>query len=301
MELISKELQEDHDRWVKQIGRDEYTSHRTIGILDVLRAHYLIVDYFYHQRSEGVGGVGPKSLNLLHSTLSRQFSGYEGSTKWNSNLEVCASLFWGLIKNHAFHDVNKRTALLSLFYHLVKVGRYPTSSHKTYEDLAINVAANNLNGYRDFSGYKNKPDAEVLFIANFLSQHTRAMEKREFKITYRQLDHILRRSITKDNFSRNQRFGLANPNQGQIDLIRQTEESAGLFGRKTTWAEKKIRSIGFPGWTRLINVDAIKQIRKDTGLTADKGYDSETFYHEADSLPFLIDEFQGLLEKLADK
>ena len=237
----------------------------------------------------------------MHSTLSRQFSGYEGKVKWNNNLEICASLFWGLVKNHAFHDVNKRTALLSLFYHLVKIGRYPTETHDTYEELAINVAANNLDKYSEFSKFKKKPDAEVLFIANFLNQYTRAMEKKEFKITYRQLDHILRNFILKDNFSRNLKYGLANPNKSQIDIVKITEVSVGLFNRKTIWEEKRINSIGFPGWTRLINVDAVKQIRKITGLTAENGYDSETFYHEADALPYLIHEFQSLLQKLADK
>jgi len=301
MELLSNELQEDYGRWEQQIGNDVYVGQQTIGILDVLRAHYLIIDFFASEHGEGVGGVGPKSLNLLHSTMNRQFSGNEGKVKWSSNLEICSSLFWGLVKNHAFHDVNKRTAVLSLFFHLVKIGRYPTESHKIYEDLAINVAANNLDGYRDYSKFKNRPDPEVLFIANFLNQNTRAMEKKEFKITYRQLDHILRKSALKDNFLRNQKFGLSNPNKSQIDVVKITEESVGLLNRKKIWVEKRISSIGFPGWTRLINVDAVKQIRKLTGLTADNGYDSETFYHEADSLPYLMDEFQGLLQRLADK
>jgi prophage maintenance system killer protein len=185
MDLTIKELQEDYERWEKEIGEDVYVSHKTIGILDVLRAHYLIVDFFATEHGEGVGGVGPKSLNLLHSTLSRQLSGYDGKLKWKTDFEICASLFWGLVKNHAFHDVNKRTAVLSLFYHLLKVKKYPNEPHKVYEQLAVRVAANTLDDYPAFWDYKDKPDAEVLFIANFLYRNTRPMEKTEYKITYR--------------------------------------------------------------------------------------------------------------------
>jgi death-on-curing protein len=291
MDLFSRELQEDYERWVIEIGEDIYISPKTIGILDVLRAHYLIVDFFAYEHNEGVGGVGPKSLGLLHSTLSRQFSGYDNTVKWRTDLEICASLFWGLIKNHAFHDVNKRTAVLSLFYHLVKIKRYPNAPHKTYEQLAICVAANTLDQYPAYSSYKNYPDAEVLFIADFLKNKTRRMEKLDYKVTYRQLDIILRRY----------QFRLVNPDRNQIEVVRVVEEPVGFFGRKTITTEKRITSIGFPGWNRQVNVNAIKNLRKLTGLTIENGYDSESFFHDADSLPVLINEFQGLLKRLADK
>jgi prophage maintenance system killer protein len=291
MDLTIKELQEDYERWEKEIGEDVYVSHKTIGILDVLRAHYLIVDFFATEHGEGVGGVGPKSLNLLHSTLSRQLSGYDGKLKWKTDFEICASLFWGLVKNHAFHDVNKRTAVLSLFYHLLKVKKYPNEPHKVYEQLAVRVAANTLDDYPAFWDYKDKPDAEVLFIANFLYRNTRPMEKTEYKITYRELDSILRRNG----------YGLSNPDRNQIDLIKFYEETTGIIKRTTVIKEKRITSIGFPGWNRLVNVNAAKQVRRLTNLTPKNGCDSETFYHGADSLPYLIDEFQGLLKRLGDK
>ena len=291
MDLVCKELQEDYDRWAIEIGEDVYLSHKTIGILDVLRAHYLIIDFFAYERNEGVGGVGPRSLSLLHSTLSRQFSGYNETIKWKTDLEICASLFWGLIKNHAFHDVNKRTAVLSLFYHLVKIKRYPSAPHKTYEQLAINVAANTLEKYPTYQLYKKYPDAEVLFIADYLKDNTRRMEKKDYKVTYRQLDTILRRY----------KFGLVNSDRNQIEVVRYVEEPVGFFGGKTITNPKRITSIGFPGWNRQVNVDAIRSVRKLTRLTIENGYDSESFFHDADSLPVLINEFQGLLKRLGNK
>jgi prophage maintenance system killer protein len=301
VDLSIRQLQEDYERWKGEIGEEPYSSPKTIGIFDVLRAHYLIIDFFATEHGEGVGGIGPKSLTILHSTLNRQFSGYDGKVKWKTDYEICASLFWGLVKNHAFHDVNKRTALLSLFFHLVKVGRYPNAPHKTYEELAIRVAANKLEDYSSFSKYKGKLDAEVLFIADFLGQKTRAMEKTEYKITYRQLDSILRNLQLKDHISRNYYHKLASPNNNNIDVIKITEEKVGIFKRTIRPIETKVLSIGFPGWSRQVNIDVVKRIRRKTGLTHENGYDSETFYHGADSLPSLINEFQGLLQTLADK
>jgi prophage maintenance system killer protein len=291
MDLLSKELQEDYERWVVEIGEDIYISQKTIGILDVLRAHYLIIDFFAYERNEGVGGVGPRSLSLLHSTLSRQFSGYSETIKWKTDLEICASLFWGLIKNHAFHDVNKRTAVLSLFYHLLKIKRCPSAPHKVYEQLAISVAANKLDQYPMYSDYKKFPDAEVLFIADFLKKNTRRMEKKDYKVTYRQLDTILRRY----------KFGMADSDRNQIEVVRFVDEPVGFFGGKTITKAKRITSIGFPGWNRQVNVDAVRSIRRLTGLTVENGYDSESFFHDADSLPVLINEFQGLLKRLGNK
>lgn len=291
MDFISPELQKDFERWQNEIGEDIYVSPKTIGILDVLRAHYLIIDYFAYEHEEGVGGVGPKNLNQLHSTLNRQFSGYGNKAKWSNDLEICASLFWGLVKNHAFHDVNKRTALLSLFFHLLKIKRYPYATHKEYEQLAICVASNALGNYPAYSKFKNKDDAEVLFIADFLSRKTRRMEKTEYKITYRQLDAILRKH----------KFGLSSPDRNQIDLVKIQTESIGILGRKTITTEKRITSIGFPGWMRQVNLEAVKKVRRRTGLTVENGCDSEVFYHDADPLPVLITEFEGLLKRLAAK
>ncbi len=297
MDLNSQELREDYARWEKEIGMDVYVTHRTLGICDVLRAHYLIVDFFMSEKEEGIGGIGPKSLTLLHSTLGRQFSGFGNTIKWRADLEICASLFWGLVKNHAFHDANKRTALLSLFYHLIKVKRYPNASQKLYEDLAVSVAENSLKEkYPNYSKFSNKPDAEVLFIADFLRRNTRNFDKADYKITYKQLDNILRK-----NRNRQYRYGLINPDRNQIDLIRIQKEPVGLFGNKFIEVDKKIGSIGFPGWSRQVNPDVIKFVRRETSMETADGIDSEIFFHDADSLPALISEFQGLLKRLANK
>jgi hypothetical protein len=87
MDDLLPELQEDFNRRAQEIGEEQYNiSSKTIGIYDVLRAHYLIVDFFVRE-GKGIGGVFLRDINLLHSALSRQTTGYDGKTKWIEELD----------------------------------------------------------------------------------------------------------------------------------------------------------------------------------------------------------------------
>jgi death-on-curing family protein len=112
MDFLHPDIEREYERWRAIVGdEDPFYSSETIGLHDLLAAHFLIIDYFA-EKNYGVGGVGPRSLDLLHSALSRQFTGYDGARKWNGLYENCATLLYGLVMNHPFHDANKRTALL---------------------------------------------------------------------------------------------------------------------------------------------------------------------------------------------
>jgi death-on-curing family protein len=139
MDYIAKDLSDEFLRLEKKIGPEIYDQDKCIGIYDVLKAHFLVVDFFAHN-GEGVGGVGPRDINLLHSALNRQLCGYQGEKKWKTDFHLCATLFFGLIKDHPFYDANKRTAFLSLLFHLWKINRTPDIEQKEFERLAIRVA-----------------------------------------------------------------------------------------------------------------------------------------------------------------
>ena len=49
----------EYERWLRLAGDDHYCGECVIGIHDVLRAHFLLVDYFFSE-GEGLGGIGPK-------------------------------------------------------------------------------------------------------------------------------------------------------------------------------------------------------------------------------------------------
>ena len=110
-----------------------------LDMQDVLRAHFLIANHFYLE-GEGIGGVGPRDFGLLESAIHRQISSFGGKDRWTDPFDLSATLFFGLIKNHPFHDANKRTAFLSLLFQLSAAGWTPAVAEKIVEDFTVEVA-----------------------------------------------------------------------------------------------------------------------------------------------------------------
>lgn len=80
MEILieNQSVKNEFNRWSEHFGEDDpYTANGNIGIRDVLRAHFLITDYFFAE-GYGIGGIGPREPNLLHSAVYRQFTGFDG-------------------------------------------------------------------------------------------------------------------------------------------------------------------------------------------------------------------------------
>ncbi len=294
MEIIidNEAVKAEYERWRVHFGdHDPYTANNNIGIRDVLRAHFLIADYFYGQ-GFGIGGIGPRDPNLLHSAVYRQFTGFDGTDKWETSFERCATLLFGLIKDHPFHDANKRTALLVLLYFLYLINRTPTIGQKELEDFIVEIAEDRLRQYRRLQSLQSRTDdPEIYFIADYLRRHSRMLDKRYYTITYAELDSRLR------GFG----YCLSNPHKNLIDICR-IEKSRGFlgFGKETT-RFVTVAQIGFPSWKRQVGKGAIATVRRKTGLTPEKGVDSESFYRGTDPLYSLIAEYAGPLERLAHR
>lgn len=201
-------------------------------------------------------------------------------------------MIFGLVKDHPFHDANKRTALLVLLYFLKKIKRAPTVTQKLLEDLIVDIAKGNLYQYRRVQTLETKTDdPEIYFIADFLRRNSRTLDKQEYTITYKELDSCLR----KFNFCLN------NPQKNFVDVCR-IETTRRLLGfGKTKTALVRITQIGFPGWKCQVRKGAISNVRKETKLVPEKGVDSKSFYQGTDPLYSLIAEYSGPLERLARK
>lgn len=293
---LAPEIEDHYSRSLDIVGdSDPYVGERCIGIKDVLKAHYLIANHF-NDCGNGLGGVGPRSMDLLHSALYRQHVSYDGKPKWIHKYDVCATLFYGLIKNHPFHDANKRTAFLSLIYHLETLKLCPTISQRELEDFAVEVAENKLSKYKRYKDIEkkvsDKNDAPVLYISHFIKRNTREIDRKHYAVTYGRLKAILNR------------FGydLQNPQNGFIDVVR-TEERRKIFnilGPKEN-VNVKVTQIGFPGWKTQVSKGAIKKVRQRTKLTDDRGVDSQTFYKGEDPIAILVSIYQEPLRHLAGR
>ncbi len=273
-------------KWLAMIGMaDPYLSRTTIGIHEVIEAHFLLVDYFF-RIGVGIGGVGPKSIDLLHSALGRQFTQFGGKPKWNDRVDVCATLLFGLVKNHPFHDVNKRTAFLTSLLHLQKIGRTPTATHEEYEDFIVDIADNNLSRYHWFAETNApSPDKEIYTIARFLKTRTRDIDLKGKTLTYRELNTILA----------HRGLGLENPKGNRIDLMRYVDSD----GTTLLASPKRIAHVGFHGWTRQVSTKDITIVREASKLDARHGYDSQAFFKGLDDPLTLIKKYKEPLERLA--
>lgn len=286
----NNQIAEEYRRWVGKLSVDDpYESGTTIGILDVLRAHFLIADFFFGKES-GMGGIGPRDLNLLHSAVYRQFAGFGNEMKWKDPYQQYATLIFGIVTDHPFHDANKRTGLLTYLYALHKLKRLPTNRQTDLEDFMVEIAERSLDKYRRRQDLaKRSDDADVLFIADYLKRNSRKRDDGHYSITYHELDRRL------NDFG----FSLANAKGNFIDVCRkQTRREFVLFGPKKE-RFTKVAQIGFPGWKSQVGKGAIQTVRKSTRLRNEDGVDSAVFFRGADPMNSLISQYEQPLYRLA--
>jgi death-on-curing protein len=289
---LCDEVRFEYERWMSQIIDDPYESDKTLGIFDVMRAHFLIANYFY-QEGEGIGGIGPKDINLLHSALYRQHVSIGGVPKWSDRFDICATLMFGLIKDHAFHDANKRTAFLVAVLYLYNFGRAPSVTHKEFEDFTVEIADDKLSKYNRYSELvkKGDPDPEVKFISYYLRKYTREIDKRFYSVTYRELKRILNRFDCD----------IENPRNNYIDIIKKRAGGKSIFVGNSDFSMQKVGQIGFPGWGAQVRVSAMKTVRSVCELTPEFGIDSQVFFKDLSDLESLIAYYQEPLRRLADR
>lgn len=294
MEFVNQDLYDEHRRWINKVSEEsDLFKDCVICIADVLDAHFSIVDYFLDEESgsNAVGGIGPRDTGLLSSAVARQITSFNDTYKWKNEFEKCATLFYGLIKNHPFHDCNKRTAVLSLLYYLQKINRTPTIGQRRLEKLTLRVAKNSLDEDRRFKPYQKQEDGEIYYIARFLQKNSRKIDKRYYIITYHQLNSRLH------DFDHR----LENPQKNCIDIVK-TSRKRTFFGLgREKIIEQRVGHIGFPGWTKEVARRDMKTVRERTGLTPKDGFDSEVFYRGAEPLKSLINYYSGLLKRLSNK
>ena len=253
---------------------------------EVLRAHFLICDYFASEL--GVPSLcGVKNVGMLCSAVGRQKTSFGGKDKWTTPFEVMASLFFGLVMNHAFHDGNKRTALLVLLGQLYKNRRIPICNQDEFESMTVAVAEGNLGRFRAeaWSGRSFVPaaDAMVFGIADFLRRNTRKKNVDYKPVPFFQFDAAIRRYG----------YRLGSPSDNFIDIIRIGEDGHG----ETT----VLRRIGFPGMKKVMAPGDIKECLKKLKLTPDNGYDWNVLFGESEPMFQLIHDFEAPLRRLRDE
>lgn len=107
---------------------------------DVLRLHAELVDMFA-AGDDPISPSGVRDLGLLESACGRPHTSFGTSFKYETLYLKSAALFHSLVKNHAFHNGNKRTGLLTLITVLTRNDRRLTNavSDDTLFDMVLDV------------------------------------------------------------------------------------------------------------------------------------------------------------------
>lgn len=192
---------------------------------------------------------------------------------------------YGLIKNHPFHDANKRTAFLASILHLQKIGRTPTATDQEYEDFTVDISDDQLGKY--VNGGKEKirdQDVCVKIIAEYLRKKTRDIDLQMRHITYRELSAIIGK------------FGLIfdNPKGNHIDVVRISDPVT-----KEPVAPRRVVHIGFHGWSREVSRRTLHVLRNAAKLDVKNGYDSQSFFNGLETPLTLINKYKDPLRRLA--
>lgn len=288
MNNLPKDLKDEYEYLIKNNEDIEGITHPLINISDTLRAYFILAHYFTDPSSDCQERmlIGVRDINLLGSAIGRQNMSFGGKVKYTNKIDICATLFFGLVKNHSFSDGNKRTALLILLYQLNLFGYMPAAPKKDFEKLVVSVAANKISiDYRnDYNKCKKTDDPIVMTISRLL----RKMVKRK--------DHTYHVNPTmKDVCDSVENYGVTYERKGtKIHFERKVKKS---------WFRKEEifqYTASFSGWTRGVGADTARKILSNLGLY-DEFANYRDFFKGEDAMYQLVDEFSGPLKRLKDK
>jgi death-on-curing family protein len=275
----------------------------TLSAEDILELHSLLCNnYLLLPQMEPVSPPGLKSLNLLESAISRQHVGSGEFYKYPDMYSNCATLIYGLVKNHAFHNGNKRVGFLSMLKHLYINGKVIKADVKhveiyellrsladkegSLEDHAKNFHQKFLKSVK----FSNRAitdwttEVEIRYIASWLKDHTEHKSRKiKFKtIAVSELQDVLRSKGLHTAFD-GKFLKISKPNSKLEDL---------LFRKpyRKIYTIKKIKNIP---------LNIVEDIRRDFNLSILDGVDNNSFYNDENLLSEEIISYKKIIYKLA--
>lgn len=288
MKNLNSAVQSEYDYAYSTYSPTNVANDGILSELDVFNAHFALADFFISTGEEARYGI--LNYGLLSSAVARQSVGFNGQCKWCDDESKVSTLAFGLDKNHAFNDGNKRTALLCLLLALHRKKRHLICKKKKLETLLVRIAANEMDKYPDFKRFKKHgDDAIIVYMANFLRKQSRKIDNSFRTMTYEEFNRKLK----------NYNIRLDNTQGAYIDVL-QIKEEKKLFGLLKRNKETRVLQIGFPSWKRQINPKAVKNVLKVCGLF-ENGLDMKTFYEGGEPEYKLIEEYFDVLKRLKDE
>ncbi|MBL7704523.1 MAG: type II toxin-antitoxin system death-on-curing family toxin [Taibaiella sp.] len=251
------------------------TTECVIHLHQLLSENYKLID-----KMDPVEPPGIKNLNALESAVFRQHTGSLEWYKYDTVFSNCATLVFAVVKNHAFHNGNKRVAFLCMVKHLFENG-YVISPNTKHSDIYTVLVALADNDIQNYLGYLDKQSFRK--------------DKHKSKWSDEKIIEIFARWIRKNCESRN---NIVKVNI-RMQQIRSMLEAKGIhMDVKGTWItlyqlrqRQGLRSLfnskpervnehtyGIGNSLSEVGIKVINQIRKDYNLTHSDGFDNNSFY-----------------------
>lgn len=227
---------------------------------------------------------GVKDEALLSSAVHRPQTSLGSHRKYESVEMAAAALFHSIVLNHAFHNGNKRTGLVSLIAFLDAHKIVLTCSRAELFKMTLRVASHGLVP----ASADNLADREVLAIAHWIKSNSRTVDRHERPMQWLKLRKRLRELGCE-----------CTPAQGvgnRMNITRTVEERTTVLRR--TKRRVLTTQVACAGDGTDAAKNTIHKIRADLHLDDEHGYDSAAFYDDA-VVDSFIAEYRDILKRLS--
>jgi len=292
-----------HSRKIVEMGEIRTNKGAVIKVLeaeDVIELHEILSrQYEKFNGMEPISPPGVKNRGLLESAVHRQTVGIDDYYKYDTYYKNCATLVFGVVKNHAFHNGNKRVGLLCLIKHLYLNGYVLTSTLPHAEVFEL---------MRSLADAQDSPDGiqkhANAYLRGFYKSNKKANWDDELVIDY--LSYwILKNSESKNNGGKKSAYKVSDVRHFLIPKGLEVEQN----GRELTISKKGNFSMLFGlGVKRksynmknlnMVSIELCELIRRDFGLTRSDGWEDRNFYNDEKDIDEYIMAYKAVIYRLA--
>lgn len=274
-------------------------NHQVLSTNEVLRIHELLCNEF-RGTSHNICPEGVRDINLLESAVGKQHTGLGDRLKYPDAYSSAATLTFGICCNHAFHNGNKRTALVALLAHLeknklvIKGTNERPINDKELERKIIEIAEHKFaEGFTLKKGHPGREkghEGEVQAITEWLRINSQRVRRDEKPVTFREFRRILKK------FG----FELENPKDNLIEVVKYEKRKKWL-GRQYN-ERVHICRMPYPGREgEPVGISVIKKVRANCGLREEDGVPSGSFYGDDQVISAFINRYRNILKRLGNK
>ena len=279
----------------------------------IIHLHELLTKNALIVGSDPVSPPGVKNFDGLESATERQFTGSGEWFKYDTVYSNCATLIYGINKNHIFHNGNKRASFLAMIKHLYVNGLVfePNTNHDDIYALILAIAdepgsiqayANKLSRggsekekailNRVGKSKKWQSEDEINYIGYWLANKTISKDsivpKRSIKFS--ELKNLLElKGLTVEQGSNTRIF--------TVFAIKEERIFWGLSTRTKRVNERSYK-IGKQKLSE-VSKEVVDLIRQDFNLKISDGIDNNSFYDPEAYIDEQMKVYKGLIYRLS--